>query len=36
MKWDPWDKGNIALIIGALVVLTVTVPHLVVWILQYV
>ncbi len=31
-----WDKGNIALLIGALVVLTVTVPHLVVWILQYV
>jgi hypothetical protein len=31
-----WDKGNIALLIGALVVLTVTVPHLVVWLLQYV
>jgi len=29
-----WDKGNIALLIGALVVLTVTVPHLVVWLLQ--
>jgi hypothetical protein len=34
MKWDPWDNGNIALIIGALVVLTVTVPHVVVWLLQ--
>jgi len=31
-----WDKGNIALLIGALVVLSVTVPHLVVWLLQYV
>jgi|VirMetMinimDraft_7_1064189.scaffolds.fasta_scaffold07104_7 hypothetical protein len=29
-----WDKGNIALLIGALVVLSVTVPHLVVWLLQ--
>lgn len=34
MKWDPWDNGNIALIIGALVVLTVTVPHLAVWLIQ--
>ena len=34
MKWDPWDNGNIALIIGALVVLTVTVPHLIVWLIQ--
>jgi hypothetical protein len=29
-----WDKGNIAILIGALVVLSVTVPHLVVWLLQ--
>ena len=34
MKWDPWDTGNVALIIGALVVLTVTVPHLIVWLIQ--
>jgi len=26
------DKGNVALLIGAFVVLSVTVPHLVVWV----
>ena len=29
-----WNKGNVAVLIGALVVLSVTVPHLVVWLLQ--
>jgi hypothetical protein len=29
-----WNKGNVAVLIGVLVVLSVTVPHLVVWLLQ--